>query len=217
MSQIVPGKEIIKLFKLDKYTLFRYLQSGLPVYDDNAKRITDSNYFDPAENNLRASYKINSSILTALAKGCEDALANEATQQDSSPIPIFKTPSDEQAEKKALLKMIELWFNIGEVREFIKNREEMYMKPDNDTNVPAYMDKKNKYFCIELKVAIEAWTALFQKGGYVEGKKSPKNQILQWLNESCPDRDRLSNHAIDRIATMINPKPGGGAPKTEDY
>ena len=58
--------------------------------------------------------------------------------------------------------------------------------------------------------------ALFYNGEYVEGKKSPKKQIEEWLLDKYPNNDLFTDRGRKRIITMINPKKGGGAPKSSE-
>lgn len=62
----------------------------------------------------------------------------------------------------------------------------------------------------ELAIALQAWREVskdFAKYGGV----SPKTAITRWLADHHPE---VSGHARERIATMANWQPGGGAPKT---
>jgi DNA-binding GntR family transcriptional regulator len=60
-----------------------------------------------------------------------------------------------------------------------------------------------------------------ENGAYKEGKKTPSNQIKEWLREKIKQRRlnvgnrlQISESAIKRIATLINPNPEGEAPKS---
>jgi hypothetical protein len=85
-----------------------------------------------------------------------------------------------------------------------------------------YLDERNPKYSIELWLAIRCWEALFgENGAYKEGKKTPRNQIEEWLREEIKqrrlnvgNRSQISKEAINRIATLINPSPKGGAPKS---
>ena len=60
----------------------------------------------------------------------------------------------------------------------------------------------------ELVVAIKAWDAVT-----TGGKGSPRKALDKWINAN---HDYLTDKAKDRIATMINWKPGGGASSADE-
>ena len=79
-------------------------------------------------------------------------------------------------------------------------------KNPHDTSI---YDSKHRFHAKELKIAVDAWTELYNKnppqhvpqGGH-------KRYIIKWLEEKYPD---LGQRARERIATVINPNPRGGA------
>ena len=82
-----------------------------------------------------------------------------------------------------------------------------------DVNEPFkydYLDNNHKYFSEELQIAIETWGELFGKEKFIE-KNAPKKQIEDLLKSK---HKGLSKGALNRIATLVNPKKQGGAPKT---
>jgi len=83
----------------------------------------------------------------------------------------------------------------------------------SETNVEmTYLNTKHPFFAKELKIAVEAWTELYEKnppkGTPIGGHKT---YIHNWLKEKYPN---LSNRAVERITTVINPNPKGGATPT---
>lgn len=62
----------------------------------------------------------------------------------------------------------------------------------------------------ELRAALEAFEAVHGNPKATEGR-SPKSALMAWLQKNRSD---LSAGAIDRIATVANWRPTGGAPKT---
>lgn len=64
----------------------------------------------------------------------------------------------------------------------------------------------------QLRVAAEAWEALYKSSEYLKWKKGPKTHITEWIEEKYPERFSLK--AKDRIAIIINHKPQGGLPPT---
>ena len=71
------------------------------------------------------------------------------------------------------------------------------------------------YYAKELEIANRAWTALYadlatdSQGSKVKPKKGYTRYTKVWLGNHYPD---LSESAKDRITTLINPDPKGGAP-----
>lgn len=73
----------------------------------------------------------------------------------------------------------------------------------------SYLNTSHSFYAKELRIAVEAWTELYEKkppqhvpqGGH-------KRYILKWLEEKHPG---LGQRAKDRISTLINPNPKGGA------
>ena len=64
----------------------------------------------------------------------------------------------------------------------------------------------------ELRAALEAFNAVSGDIAAATGK-SPKTLLLAWLQTNKPG---LSANARDRVATVANWQPTGGAPKTPD-
>lgn len=62
----------------------------------------------------------------------------------------------------------------------------------------------------ELRAAIEAFEAVFNDPKATAGK-SPRAALLAWLESNQPE---LGSNARERIATVANWQPAGGAPKT---
>lgn len=89
---------------------------------------------------------------------------------------------------------------------------EEHAKDGNQIAAP-FLDRNHRFHAEELDIAIEAWTELYEinpprhvpQGGH-------KKYITKWLAESHPS---LSQRARDRITTIINPNPKGGASPTE--
>ena len=83
------------------------------------------------------------------------------------------------------------------------------LKGSNAKDLAKDLNEEHLFYAQELKIAIEAWTELYRnnppqsppKGGH-------KKHITKWLEENYP---KLGQRALDRIATVINPNPKGGA------
>ncbi len=75
----------------------------------------------------------------------------------------------------------------------------------------SYLDPNHEFYSKELAIAIKTWMTLFDRGN-IKTNRSFKRQIVEWLNQN---HGTLSNTAIKRIATVINPKKEGGAPPSD--
>ena len=84
---------------------------------------------------------------------------------------------------------------------------------ERDDSAP-YLDKSHPYYSEELSVTISAWREMFENGQYDEDK-APKEQIEMSVRNNKLSQG-LTPAAINRIAVLINPKPGGGAPRTKE-
>ena len=73
-----------------------------------------------------------------------------------------------------------------------------------------YLSKDHAHYAEELAIAVEVWTALAENPSLTE-KKSPKKSAQTFLSEKFPT---LSENSKERISTLINWSPAGGAPKT---
>lgn len=62
----------------------------------------------------------------------------------------------------------------------------------------------------ELRAAVEAFEAV-SRDPSATAKRSPKAALVKWLEKNKPE---LSSNARERIATVANWQPIGGAPKT---
>ena len=74
-----------------------------------------------------------------------------------------------------------------------------------------YLSPQHEYYSLELAAAVNAWMALYKDGGH-KNKFGYKSQIEDYLRNHYPE---LSDRAIERIATVVNPHKRGGAPSTD--
>ena len=81
-------------------------------------------------------------------------------------------------------------------------------RPNIDINCPAYLDPNHEYYSAELAIAIEVWQKLYESGT-IRANRAGKKQIKDLL-----EGRGLSNEAINRISTLVNPNKKGGAPVT---
>jgi hypothetical protein len=68
---------------------------------------------------------------------------------------------------------------------------------------------RSPYLSDELRIAVEAYTALYVSGKVAQ-KSGHKELIRRWLKKH---HSELSQEALERIATVVNPNKRGGAPK----
>jgi len=93
--------------------------------------------------------------------------------------------------------------------------EESTKGKTHKTNAKAsFLNNKHAFYAKELKIAVEAWTELYEKNPppYVP-QGGHKKYITKWLEEKHPD---LGQRARERISTVINPNPRGGASPTSE-
>lgn len=77
-----------------------------------------------------------------------------------------------------------------------------------------FLNTSHTFYAKELKIAVEAWTELYEKnppqhipqGGHIK-------YITNWLQDNYP---ALSNRALERIRTIVNPNQKGGSPPTPE-
>jgi hypothetical protein len=78
--------------------------------------------------------------------------------------------------------------------------------------IQPFMKTNHGFYANELKIAVEAWTALYEdyppQGTPTGGHKQ---YIRSWLKKHYPE---LGRNAEERISTVINPNPKGGASPT---
>jgi len=75
----------------------------------------------------------------------------------------------------------------------------------------ALADVENELVPKELVIALRAWQEVTENGTRGVTGRSPKQHIEKWLEDNNLG---LSAGAIDRISTLANWKPSGGAPAT---
>ena len=86
--------------------------------------------------------------------------------------------------------------------------------PVSNPNSAEFMDPSHDHFSPELALAVAAWRGLANEQIFPKGQKAAvENWIAKhpgaWLGKGKP-----SDNAKDRIATLVNWNPIGGAPKT---
>jgi len=96
-----------------------------------------------------------------------------------------------------------------------KHLSKQILPTDNtpSTSQRPYLDPKHRHYSHELAVAVEIWLELYDGGKFIE-KRAHREQIKAALatKEELTGKNSLSNAAIERIATLVNPNKNGGAP-----
>jgi len=70
-----------------------------------------------------------------------------------------------------------------------------------------FLNPDHEFYSEELALAVKAWLDLYGDGGTYQPNQAHKKQI-----QSILDGKELSNEAIMRISTLVNPKKKGGSP-----
>lgn len=128
---------------------------------------------------------------------------------------VRKVVTDNENEAVVLAEPVELrrglLFVTGE--EFRRFRDKHGSNAGRTEGVPPYLDPSHNLKSPQLKVAIEAWSALFASGDFDPKGKAVKYRIDQWL---LKNHRELSSNAREKIATLINPEifKDGGTPRT---
>jgi len=146
---------------------------------------------------------------------------------EMTPVPGTKPPKPYD-EIHRLMRLVQDAIRAGELPEdwrpsdFIKwaleeklpmpyDLEELKQQGGYSAREIPYLNPQHEYYSLELAAAVDAWTALYSDGGY-KNKFSHKSQIEDYLRKRNP---QLSDRAIERLATIVNPRKSGGAPPTE--
>jgi hypothetical protein len=74
-----------------------------------------------------------------------------------------------------------------------------------------YLDTNHEHYAAELAKAVEVWLKLYGTCGTLNPKLGHKGQLQKAL-----DGQGLSQSAIKRIATVVNPNKAGGAPTVSE-
>lgn len=98
-----------------------------------------------------------------------------------------------------------------------RNCKPPFFFADETPSTPAYLDPEHRHFAPQLAAAVAAWEAAQDDG--LRSGKSVKRTVSEWLEANyrrlgLVHGEERNNSAIERIATLINWEPGGGAPKT---
>ncbi len=105
---------------------------------------------------------------------------------------------------------------LAEVQQFEEKYQKLYKAESlsQENVIPAYMDPSNPKFSPEIETAVSVWLAMYGQGEF-NAKKGHKVQIENWITVNRKNTYKLTNEAIQRIATVANANKKGGAPKTD--
>lgn len=101
---------------------------------------------------------------------------------------------------------------LDDLQENLSSKNSIEILDNREHTGSPFLNKGHLFYADELKIAVEAWTELYEinppqhvpQGGH-------KKYIIKWLDENYPS---LSDRARERITTIINPNPKGGASPT---
>ena len=99
--------------------------------------------------------------------------------------------------------------------EFRRFRDKHGSAAGRTEGIPPYLDSSHSLKSPQLKIAIEAWSAVFASSEFDPKGRAVKYRIEQWL---AKNHGELSTNARENIATLINPEiyKDGGTPRTPD-
>jgi hypothetical protein len=104
-----------------------------------------------------------------------------------------------------------LYILKSDLKELILNYQE---HPERASVDHIILDEEHEWHANELRIAYLAWLELY---GVEPPESKPsgghKNFIISWLKKNHP---QLSQNALERIATVVNPNPSGGASPTPE-
>ena len=88
MEKLLTGKEIVKKLDIDESRLFRYVQLGLPVYDNNYKQITSYDFFDNPEKHTKSVDEIEKDFSSAIG----GLLSSAQKIMSTRTLPVSRAP-----------------------------------------------------------------------------------------------------------------------------
>ena len=128
---------------------------------------------------------------------------------------VHNVVTADESETVALAEPVEvlrgLLYVTGE--EFRRFRHKHGSAAARTEGLPPYLDSSHNLKSPQLRIAIEAWSALFASGEFDPKGRAVKYRIEQWL---AKNHGELSASARENIATLINPEiyKDGGTPRT---
>ena len=130
---------------------------------------------------------------------------------------VHKVVTAHESETVMLAEPVEVLRGVLYVtaEEFRRFRDKHGSAAGRTEGIPPYLDSSHSLKSPQLKIAIEAWSALFASGEFDPKGRAVKYRIEQWL---AKNHGELSTNARENIATLINPEiyKDGGTPRTPD-
>ena len=130
---------------------------------------------------------------------------------------VHKVVTAHESETVMLAEPVEVLRGLLYVtaEEFRRFRDKHGSAAGRTEGIPPYLDSSHSLKSPQLKIAIEAWSALFASGEFDPKGRAVKYRIEQWL---AKNHGELSTNARENIATLINPEihKDGGTPRTPD-
>ena len=128
---------------------------------------------------------------------------------------VHKVVTAHESETVMLAEPVEVLRGLLYVtaEEFRRFRDKHGSAAGRTEGIPPYLDSSHSLKSPQLKIAIEAWSALFASGEFDPKGRAVKYRIEQWL---AKNHGELSTNARENIATLINPEiyKDGGTPRT---
>jgi len=117
----------------------------------------------------------------------------------------------------------DLWktlIDVDELKRWLlsRNCKPPFFFGNDASNIPDYLEIKHPSFSPEIAATIRVWEAI-QDPELRKGGKTVKAAATEWLENNYRELGLIHNgerskSAIDRIATLVNWEPSGGAPRT---
>lgn len=130
---------------------------------------------------------------------------------------VHKVVTAHESETVMLAEPVEVLRGLLYVtaEEFRRFRDKHGSAAGRTEGILPYLDSSHSLKSPQLKIAIEAWSALFASGEFDPKGRAVKYRIEQWL---AKNHGELSTNARENIATLINPEihKDGGTPRTPD-
>ena len=108
--------------------------------------------------------------------------------------------------------------NVDNLKAWLRSKGRMtgffFPEPKNADEADAFMDENHDHFSPDVALAISAWRALSNEQRFPRGVKAAIEDWIDAHPEAWKGEESLSLAAKERIATLVNWKRTGGAPRT---
>lgn len=106
-------------------------------------------------------------------------------------------------------ELVKFHYHQNDVLKYIEG--EGYRRAAKNKEDPPYLNPGHPYYSTELATAVRTWLAMYNGSKEFDKYKTHKQQIEDYLLSSDSN---LSERAIERIATVVNPDPRKRKPRT---